>query len=68
MGTSSHCCNECQTCKACKGTCYTCQAFCETTGQSATTYFSQPWPGISKDDIIIKRLPRDLFNAAFTYV
>lgn len=70
MSSCSDCCDTCQVCINCDDTCNTCQSFCEVGKQTALTHLSNDllWPEIHKDDIIIKTLPRDKYNKAFTYI
>lgn len=69
MSTCADCCDHCQTCISCNATCDTCQSFCQLGRQLATQNgLTAPWPGIVRDDIIIKKLPRALYNQAFSYV
>jgi hypothetical protein len=69
MSSCSNCCDTCQNCVNCNDTCDTCQSFCELGKQLATQNgLTAPWPTFAKNDIIIKKLPRDVFNAAIDYV
>lgn len=64
--TNSTCTNS--TCTNADHGCFSAETFCKTS-QKATSYASHSWPAsFLKDQIIIKVLPRSVFNSAFSFI